>query len=127
MCLSEPKAPSDMGVKRCIATTGYGSHHPHQRECKLARQTASRFSQRCSQLCLVCAFREQTLHWAIWQQLKSPSAGFEDVIKSHFRLRKAEIQATGDKWIADAKTHSTVVANRMQTFLDNAMALIPST
>ena len=39
-----------------------------------------------------CACREQTLHWAIFQQLKSPSPGFEEVIKAHFRLQKNAIE-----------------------------------
>ena len=70
--------------------------------------------------------REQTLHWAIWQQLKSPPAGFEDVVRTHFRLRRAEISATCQKWIEETREHSSDVANRMQNYLQNALALIPS-
>ena len=45
-----------------------------------------------AELVLDCACREQTLHWAIFQQLKSPSPGFEEVIKAHFRLQKDAIE-----------------------------------
>lgn len=62
----------------------------------------------------------------MWQQLKSPPPGFEDVVQHHFRLRRAQIQATGERWVAEAKTQSAQVADRMQTYLNNALALIPA-
>ncbi|KAK9806493.1 hypothetical protein WJX73_002810 [Symbiochloris irregularis] len=72
--------------------------------------------------------REQTLHWAIWQQLKHPPAGFEEVVRTHFRLRRAELTTTCRKWIEEARTggHSAV-AKRMQTYLDDALKLIAAT
>ena len=35
--------------------------------------------------------REQTMHWAIWQQMKSPSKGFEDVVRTHFKQRQKHV------------------------------------
>ena len=37
--------------------------------------------------------REQTMHWAIWQQMKSPPKGFEDIVRTHFRQRKKHVSA----------------------------------
>lgn len=73
------------------------------------------------QLCGCC--REQTLHWAIWQQLKSPPPEFEGVIKSHFRLRKDKIKSTCKRWVEEASAHNSAVAKRMQDYLDKFLAL----
>jgi hypothetical protein len=56
------------------------------------------------------------MHWAIWQMLRSPPAGFEDVVRGHFRLRKAEVLATCQAWVDDA---SDAHRPRMRTFLAN--------
>lgn len=33
------------------------------------------------------------MHWAIWQQLKFPPKGFEDIIRTHFRQRKDHVSS----------------------------------
>ena len=33
------------------------------------------------------------MHWAIWQQMKSPPKGFEDVVRTHFRQRRKHVSA----------------------------------
>lgn len=42
--------------------------------------------------------REQTLRWAMIDQLRSPPAYFAEVIKSHFRLRGDAVLATCRRW-----------------------------
>lgn len=42
--------------------------------------------------------RLQTLNWAILNQLKNPSKGFEKVIKMHFALKKEAILKEISKW-----------------------------
>lgn len=56
------------------------------------------------------------MHWAIWQMLKSPPQGFEEVVRAHFRLRKAPVLATCEAWASEA---SGEPQTRMRTFLDN--------
>ncbi|KAK9830590.1 hypothetical protein WJX81_002568 [Elliptochloris bilobata] len=60
--------------------------------------------------------REQTMHWAVWQMLKSPPKGFEEVVRAHFRLRRAPVLAACEAWVADAPAASQP---RMRTFLNN--------
>ena len=36
--------------------------------------------------------REQTLHWAVYQQMKKPPAGFEEVVRRHFKSRRVHVQ-----------------------------------
>ena len=31
------------------------------------------------------------MHWAIWQQMKSPPKGFEDIVRTHFRQRQKHV------------------------------------
>lgn len=33
------------------------------------------------------------MHWAIWQQMKSPPKGFEEIVREHFRQRKTHVSA----------------------------------
>lgn len=47
--------------------------------------------------------RVGTLQWAIAAQLASPSPGFEDAIKEHFKLKKDHILKTMEKWTEEAK------------------------
>ncbi|CAL8462440.1 g1973 [Coccomyxa elongata] len=61
--------------------------------------------------------REQTMHWAIWQQLKSPPLGFEEVVRSHFRLRKEQVLATCQAWVREAEADHETSASRMKKFL----------
>lgn len=56
------------------------------------------------------------MHWAIWQMLKSPPRGFEEVVRAHFRLRAAPVLATCEAWVADAPAGAQP---RMRTFLKN--------
>lgn len=66
--------------------------------------------------------REQTMHWAIWQQLKSPPAGFEDVVRAHFEHRRAPILEACEAWVREAEADRALPAGRMRTFLNNIKA-----
>lgn len=57
------------------------------------------------------------MHWAMWQQLKSPPLGFEEVVRSHFRLRKEQVLATCQAWVIEAETGRTGSTSRMKKFL----------
>ena len=45
--------------------------------------------------------REQTMHWAIWQMLKSPPKGFEEVVRSALpparRARARHVRGVGGR------------------------------
>jgi len=45
--------------------------------------------------------RRGTMKWAMLEQIKQPSPGFEDVIKLHFKLKKDEILKQCGEWLAD--------------------------
>jgi len=51
--------------------------------------------------------RVATLQWAIIDQLKHPSPGFEEAIKIHFRLKRDDIMKHCQKWIAEGKNNKT--------------------
>lgn len=59
------------------------------------------------------------MHWAIWQQLKSPPLGFREVVRSHFKLRKEQVLYTCESWVAEAEEDRAPTAGRMRTFLNN--------
>ena len=50
--------------------------------------------------------RIQTVRWAMIDQLKNPSPGFEEVIKTHFKLKKDIILEQLDNWMAEFVAHS---------------------
>ena len=62
------------------------------------------------------------MHWAIWQQLKSPPAGFEDVVRAHFKHRRAPILEACEAWVREAEADRASSAGRMRTFLNNIKA-----
>jgi ubiquitin-protein ligase len=52
-------------------------------------------------------FLHDTLRWAVLDQLQNPPKGFEDVVKSHFRLKKERILKQAEEW---AKKNPSVTA-----------------
>jgi len=48
--------------------------------------------------------RVQSIRWAMVDQLKNPSPGYEDVIKNHFKLKKALIYREIQQWIKDSSS-----------------------
>ena len=69
--------------------------------------------------------RENTLHWAIFQALKSPPPCFAKLVKRHFQLRKDSIMATCRQWIQDAKTDgASQCAARMENYLAEWLKLL---
>ncbi|KAA6422458.1 MAG: baculoviral IAP repeat-containing 6 [Trebouxia sp. A1-2] len=69
--------------------------------------------------------RENTLHWAIFQALKSPPPCFAKLVKQHFQLRKDSITATCRQWIEDAKSDgASHCAARMENYLAEWLKLL---
>ena len=60
--------------------------------------------------------RLETLRWAMFDQLKVPSPGFEDVIRTHFKLKRNVIQAEVQQWISEAASKT-----ELQNILTNLM------
>ncbi|PRP81914.1 baculoviral IAP repeat-containing protein 6 [Planoprotostelium fungivorum] len=46
--------------------------------------------------------RLQTLKWAMLHQLKNPPAGFEDVIRSHFKLKRESVLSEVEVWVKES-------------------------
>jgi len=44
-----------------------------------------------------------TMQLAMVEQIKKPCPGFEDVIRTHFSMRRHFLEKQSDKWVADAK------------------------
>lgn len=60
----------------------------------------------------------QCLKWAIVDQLKNPSPGFEDVIKIHFKLKKDLVVSEVKEWIKNQQTYNQKSMEEMlQTFI----------
>jgi len=65
--------------------------------------------------------REQTVKWAMVEQLLAPNEGFEEVIRTHFRIKRLEILAQLDRWTAEGSpAHST----RMRALGDQLRTLL---
>ncbi len=51
--------------------------------------------------------RQGTLRWAILEQLKYPSPGFEEVIRTHFKIKKEYVLKVANDWLKDAQSSKT--------------------
>lgn len=51
--------------------------------------------------------RAATLKWAILEHLKSPPKGFEEIVSTHFALRRTRIRKMCEKWLKKANDSST--------------------
>lgn len=51
--------------------------------------------------------RVATIQWAMVDQLRNPPAGFEEVIRQHFRLKRRHILEVSDQWLAEATVSDT--------------------
>ncbi len=47
--------------------------------------------------------RAMTLRWAVLEQLRRPSAGFEEVIRTHFRVKRAELLRQCRTWLSESE------------------------
>ena len=64
--------------------------------------------------------RENTLRWAMLNQLRHPPNGFEKVVKAHFYLRRELVRAQLDGWEAEATQPSRIssMVREMKAELD---------
>uniref|UniRef100_A0A8B9PJH6 Dual E2 ubiquitin-conjugating enzyme/E3 ubiquitin-protein ligase BIRC6 n=1 Tax=Apteryx owenii TaxID=8824 RepID=A0A8B9PJH6_APTOW len=51
--------------------------------------------------------RQATVKWAMLEQIRNPSPCFKEVIHKHFYLKRAEIMAQCEEWIADIQQYSS--------------------
>ncbi|XP_064411867.1 baculoviral IAP repeat-containing protein 6 isoform X3 [Latimeria chalumnae] len=51
--------------------------------------------------------RQATVKWAMLEQVRNPSPCFKEVIHRHFYLKRAEIMAQCEEWIADIQQYSS--------------------
>ncbi|XP_066552631.1 baculoviral IAP repeat-containing protein 6 isoform X3 [Amia ocellicauda] len=51
--------------------------------------------------------RQATVKWAMLEQMRNPSPCFKEVIHKHFYLKRAEIMAQCEEWIADIQQYSS--------------------
>ncbi|MDP2436434.1 MAG: ubiquitin-conjugating enzyme E2, partial [archaeon] len=61
--------------------------------------------------------RAQTIRWAIIDQLRNPSPGFEDVIRAHFLLKAKDVVSTVFGWIAEEMDRSDAAASQQVSIL----------
>ena len=47
-----------------------------------------------------------TVQWAMVDQLRKPSKGFESAIRTHFRLKRRHIKKTTQEWLREARDES---------------------
>jgi len=71
-----------------------------------------------------------TLRWALINQLKNPTPGFEDVIKTHFKLKRHKIVKQCRQWLKIAKTskspdHFVTMEKLVKELFDELQALEP--
>ncbi|GCB61656.1 dual E2 ubiquitin-conjugating enzyme/E3 ubiquitin-protein ligase BIRC6 isoform X1 [Scyliorhinus torazame] len=51
--------------------------------------------------------RQATVKWAMLEQIRNPSPCFKEVIHKHFYLKRAEVMAQCEEWIADIQQYSS--------------------
>ncbi|XP_012868979.1 PREDICTED: baculoviral IAP repeat-containing protein 6, partial [Dipodomys ordii] len=51
--------------------------------------------------------RQATVKWAMLEQIRNPSPCFKEVIHKHFYLKRIEIMAQCEEWIADIQQYSS--------------------
>ncbi|XP_054979502.1 baculoviral IAP repeat-containing protein 6 isoform X7 [Sorex araneus] len=51
--------------------------------------------------------RQATVKWAMLEQIRNPSPCFKEVIHRHFYLKRVEIMAQCEEWIADIQQYSS--------------------
>lgn len=57
--------------------------------------------------------RVQTIKFAMVDMLRSPPAGFEDVVREHFRHKQEYILAVADQWLAQAEDTTEALAEEI--------------
>lgn len=67
---------------------------------------------------------EQTMHYAIEEQLRAPVEEFRDVIRDHFRLQREDVVRTCTQWISQTAEHDSGRAKRMTSCLANIQKLL---
>jgi baculoviral IAP repeat-containing protein 6 len=60
--------------------------------------------------------RYRTMEWAILDQLKNPSQGFEQVVRTHFKIKKDDVLEECLKWVNEASVSNK---QNFQTMYDN--------
>lgn len=65
-----------------------------------------------------------TLKWAILDMIKNTPAEFEDVIKSHFKLRKDKIKTQMKKWIEESRTGTESQQSEVKKLAENINSLL---
>lgn len=66
--------------------------------------------------------RLQNMKWAILNQIKNPTPGFENAIKNHFKMKKNEIVQIADIWINETKKYKinmTKIKNEIIEAIDS--------
>lgn len=51
--------------------------------------------------------RQATVKWAMLEQIRNPSPCFKEVIHKHFYLKRVEVMAQCEEWIADIQQYSS--------------------
>lgn len=68
--------------------------------------------------------RVNTMRLAMISQLKCPPKGFEDVIKTHFRLRKKFVLEQCQEWVTTSKAKHSVHAASMESAFNELKLLL---
>jgi hypothetical protein len=60
--------------------------------------------------------RLQTMRFAMVEQLRNPSPGFEEVIRHHFRLVRRQVYNTARQWLMDARASTQTTTSVLEQF-----------
>lgn len=65
--------------------------------------------------------RENTLKWAIIDQIEHPPRGFEDTVRKHFKMKRDYIVRIATQWVQEAEeheaeAHATTLRQLLQRF-----------
>ena len=65
--------------------------------------------------------REQTVRWGMVEMLRNPPKGFEEIVKTHFRLKKDEIHQQVAHWVAASSPARQSLFKKLNTELNTLL------
>jgi len=69
--------------------------------------------------------RSETLRWTMLEMLRSPPAGFEDVVRTHFYLKQKEILTQCEKWAKESTSYRPAMEGNITALRAEIAKLTP--
>jgi baculoviral IAP repeat-containing protein 6 len=68
--------------------------------------------------------REQTVRWAMLEMIRHPPKGFEEIVATHFRLKKDEIRRQLAHWVGAASPARQAAFRKLEKELNGVISAL---